>query len=80
VFVVGTCKSTHVELFKMNMKAFGVLESKWDPICKKLVRHLFEEQDKVLRSYFVQMGGTQKKRGNMGNYKGREHVQWDVYV
>ena len=35
------------------MKALGVLESKWDPIRKKLVRRLLEEQDKVLRSYFA---------------------------
>ena len=50
VFVGGTCGSIHVESFNRNMKALGVLESKWDPICKKLVRRLLEEQDKVLRS------------------------------
>jgi hypothetical protein len=38
------------------MMAFGVLESKWDPIRKKPVRRLLEEQDKVLRSYFAQKG------------------------
>ena len=32
------------------MKALGVLESKWDPIRKKLVRRLLEEQDQVLWS------------------------------
>ena len=41
-----------------NMKALGGLESKWDPIRKKLVRRLLEEQGKVLRSYFAQKGGT----------------------
>jgi nicotinic acid mononucleotide adenylyltransferase len=30
--------------------ALGVLESNWDPIRKKLVRRLLEEQDKVLRT------------------------------
>ncbi len=36
VFVGGTCGSIHVESFNMNFKAWGVLESKWDPIRKKL--------------------------------------------
>ena len=58
VFVGGTCGTIHVESFKRNMKAFGVLESKWDPIRKKLVRRLLEEQDKVLRSYLAQKGGN----------------------
>ncbi len=48
----------------------GVLESKWDPIHKKLVRRLLEEQDKVLRSYFAQKGG--KERGEGGRERGRE--------
>jgi len=43
VFVGGTCGSIHIESFNRNMKASGVLESKWDPICKKLVRLLLEE-------------------------------------
>jgi len=58
VFVGGTCGSIHVESFNRNVKALGFLESKWDPIRKKLVRRLLEEQDKVLRSYFAQNGGT----------------------
>ena len=37
VFVGGTCGSVHVESFNKNMKALGVLESKWDPIRQKLV-------------------------------------------
>ncbi len=53
------------------MKSLGVLESKWDPIQKKLVRSLLEEQDKVLRSYFEQKGGTRIKGGDRGNCKGR---------
>jgi len=50
VFVGWTCGSVHVESFNKNMKALGVLESKWDPIRQKLVRRLLEEQDKILRS------------------------------
>jgi hypothetical protein len=53
------------------MISSGVLESKWDPIQKKLVRRLLEEQDKVLRSYFAQKGGTRSKGGGRGNCKGR---------
>jgi hypothetical protein len=74
VFVGGTCGSIHVESFNRNMKALGVLESKWDPNRKNLVRRLLEEQDKVLRSYFTQKGGTQSKGGDRGNCKVREHV------
>ena len=81
VFVGGTCGSIHVESFNRNMKALGVLESKWDPIRKKLVRRLLEEQDKVLlRSYFAHKGGTQSKGEDRSNCKGREHVQWDIYA
>jgi hypothetical protein len=78
VFVSGTCGSIHVELFNRNMKALGVLESKWDPIRKKLVSRLLEEQDKVLRSYFAQKGGTRNKGGDRGNDKCREHVKLDM--
>jgi hypothetical protein len=42
VFVGWTCRSVHVESFNKNIKALGVLESQWDPIGKKLVRHLLE--------------------------------------
>ena len=34
-FVGGTCGSVHVESFNKNMKALGVLESKWNPIRQK---------------------------------------------
>ena len=80
VFVGGTCGSVHVELFNSNMKALGVLESKWGPIRKKLVRGLLEEQDNVLQSYFAQKGETRSKGGDRGNCKGREHIQWDMYA
>ena len=39
------------------------VRSKWDPIRKKLVRRLFEEQDKVLRTYFAQKGGREVREG-----------------
>jgi len=56
------------------MKALGVLESKWNQIRQKLVRLLLEEQDKVLRSYFAQKGGT---RGHRGSYAGNP---WGIQV
>ena len=56
MFVCVTCGSVHVESFNSNMKALGVLESKWDLIRKNTVSRLLEEQDKVLRSYFAQGG------------------------
>ena len=80
VFVGGTCGSVHVESFNKNMKALGVLESKWDLIRQKLVRRLLEEQDKVLRAYFAQKGGVRSHRGEGGQGKGREHVKWDMYA
>jgi len=75
VFVGGTCGSVHVESFNKNMKALGVLESKWDLIRQKLVRRLLEEQDKVLRK-----GGARSQRGEGIQGKGREHVKWDMYA
>jgi hypothetical protein len=80
VFVGGTCGSVHVESFNKNMKSLGVLESKWDLIRQKLVRHLLEEQDKVLRAYFAQKGEARSQRGEGIQGKGREHVKWDMYV
>jgi hypothetical protein len=78
VFVGGTC-SVHSESFNKNMKALGVLESKWDIIRQKLVSRLLEEQDKVLRAYFTK-GGARSQRGEGGQGKGREHVKWDMYA
>jgi hypothetical protein len=80
VFVGGTCGSVHVESFNENMKALGVLESKWDLIRQKLVRRLLEEQDKVLRAYFAQKGGARSQRGAGSQGKGREHVKWNMYA
>jgi hypothetical protein len=55
------------------MKALGVLESKWEPIRKKLVRRLLEEQDKVLRSYFAPKGGPYAEQGEgQGQLQGSE--------
>ena len=42
-----------------STEILGVLESKRDPIRKKLVRRLLEEQDKVLWSYSAHKGGGQ---------------------
>ena len=50
------------------MKALGVLENQRDPIRKKLVRRLLEEQDKALRSYFAQKG--EKSRGERDSWQG----------
>jgi hypothetical protein len=50
VFVGGTCGFLHVESFNRIMNALGVLESKWDPIRKKLVRRLLDEQVKCART------------------------------
>ena len=80
VFVGGTCGSVNVESFNKNMKALGVLESKWDLIRQKLVRRLLEEHDKVLRAYFAQKGGARSQRGDGIQGKGREHVKWDMYA
>jgi hypothetical protein len=80
VFVGGTCGSSYVETLNRNMKALGVLESKWDPIRMKLVRRLLEEQDKVIGSNFAQKGGTRSKGEDRSNCKAREHVQWDMYA
>ncbi len=70
VFVGGTCGSNHFQSFNRDTKALGVLESKSDPIRKKLVRRLLEEQDKLLRSYFAHKGGTRSGRGGQGQLQG----------
>ena len=80
VFVGGTCGSIHVESFNRNMKALGVLESKWDPIRKKLVRRLLEEQDNVLRSHFAQKGGTRSKGGDRDTTRAGNMSMGHVYV
>jgi len=66
VFGREACTSIHVESFNKNMKAMGVLNSKWDPIHKKLARRLVEEQDtEVIRSKsrVAQKGGTRGRWG-----------------
>jgi len=80
VFVGETCGSAHGESFNKNMKALGVLESKWDSIRQKLVRRLLEEHDKVLGSYFAQKGGARGQRGERTHGEGWEHVKRDMYV
>jgi hypothetical protein len=44
VFVGRTCGSVHVESFNKNMKALGVLESKYHLIRQKLVRRLLRSR------------------------------------
>ncbi len=61
------------------MKALGVLDSKWDHIRKKLVKHLLKEQDKMLRSYFTQKGGTRSK-GGTGQLQGPGTCPWDTHA
>jgi hypothetical protein len=83
VFVGGPCGSVQVESFNKNMKVLGVLESQWDPIRKKLVRRLLEEQDKVLRSYFAQKGGAPSQGGEglmarVGNMSSTPFL-WEVF-
>jgi hypothetical protein len=48
-----------------NMNSLGVLESKWDPIRKKLVRRLLEEQDK----YYGPTSHKREGRGARGRTK-----------
>jgi len=72
VFVGWAFGSVHVESFNKNMKALGVLDSKWNLIRQKSVKRLLEEQDKVLLSYFAQKGGTRGQRGKGTHGKGRE--------
>ena len=78
VFVGGTCGSVHVESFNKNMKALGVLESKWHLIRQKLVSRPLEEQDKVLRAYFAQKGGARSQGGEETHGSGT--CQWDMYA
>jgi hypothetical protein len=63
VCVGGTCGSVHVESFNKNMKALGVLESKWDLIRQKLVRRLLEEQDKCKGLLRTEGWGAKSKGG-----------------
>jgi hypothetical protein len=62
------------------MRELGVLESKWDPIRKKLVRRLLEEQDKALPSYFAQKGGTRSKGGGQRQLQGLGTCSRDMYA
>jgi hypothetical protein len=75
VFVGGDERMHSYCIIQQQYEGTGVLESKWDSICKKLGRRPLEEQVKVLLSYFAQKGGSGCKGGHRGEYKGRDHVQ-----
>jgi hypothetical protein len=72
-------KGRNVESFNRNMKTLGILQIKWEPICKKLVRPLLEEQDKVLRSYFAQKG-RRRSKGGTGAIARAGNMSKHVYV
>ena len=63
MFVGGTCGSVHVESFNKNMKALGVLESKWDLIRQKLVRRLLEARQGVAGLLRTEGWGAKPKGG-----------------
>ena len=67
----------HVVSFNRNMKALRVLESKWDPIRKKLVRRLLEEQDKVL---LRTQGRDAEQGGGQEQLQGAGTCPWDMYA
>ena len=80
VFVGGTCGSVQVESFNKNMKALGVLESKWDLIRQKLVRRLLEEQDKVLRAYTSHRRVGREVKGGKGVRARVGNTSRDMYA
>jgi len=55
VFVGGTCRSIHFESFNKNIKAFGVLESKWDPRASERER---ERERDLYRLGIIHNGGS----------------------
>jgi len=77
---------------KAHLKPLGFIELRSTPTeknhCQKHFKNtienkkwlMLEEQDKVLRSYFAQKGGTRGQRGGGTHGQGREHVKWDMYV
>ena len=78
--VCGRYKRIHSYwIIQQKYEALRFLESKWDPIRKHLARRLIEEQDKVLRSYFAQKGGT-RGRGGTWVTASPEHVRFDMCV
>ena len=80
VFVGGTCGSIHVESFNRNMKALGVLECKWDPIRKKLVRRLLEEQDKCYGPTWHEREGRRARRRTGATARAGNMSKWDMYA
>ena len=80
MFVGGTCGSVHVhvESFNKNMKALGVLESKWDLIRQKLVRRLLEKQDGPTSHRRVgrEVKGGKGFRARVGNMSSETCEEW----
>jgi hypothetical protein len=72
--------SIHVESLNRNIMSLGVLESKWGPIQKKLVRRLLEEQDKVLGPISHKRGERGARGGAGATATAGEHVRFDMYV
>ena len=60
------CQKAHEESgSNWNGELLGV-QSKWDPIRKKLARRLDQEKNKALRSYFAQKGGAAEQERGQG--------------
>ena len=84
VFVGGACGSVGQDSYNENLKVLEVQEGKWEMIRRKMTRRLLEEQDKILRSYFVQKYDREPKReeqtGHTTGQKGRERIGQHVYA
>ena len=70
------CGSVEEKAFNANMELTGVVESERNAIRKRHVWKLLEEQDRVLRSYYAQREGFEKRGQGMQGQTGlgREHV------
>ena len=63
VFVGGMprCGPVEENVFNANMELMGVIENERNVIRKRHVWKLLEEQDRVLRSYYVQLEGFDRE-------------------
>ena len=78
----GMFGSVEEKVFNANMELMGVIERERNPIRKRHVWKLLEEQDRVLRSFYAQREGFDKGgHGTQGQTGlGREHVGHGVYM